>query len=168
MPPPPQTVPVLVARHDLGAGVVLGHADVRTATYAPGSQPEGLAEDVLGRTLAAPLRAGEPITDVRLVAPALAAGYPGQVAVPVRVPDPGAVGLLAAGDRIDVYTTAPRAREARLVVPGVSVIAVPAAAAPAETGALTGRIVVLGVPPDAVAALVHASVGEFLSFAFSR
>ena len=47
-------------------------AATRPASLPPGSEPEAV-----GRTLAAPVREGEPVTDVRLVAPSLVAGYPG-------------------------------------------------------------------------------------------
>src|SRR5690242_13846156 len=69
--PPPPHVPVAVAARDLPAGTVLAPGDVTTVDFAPGSVPSGLAGEVAGRTLAAPLRAGEPVTDVRLVGPAL-------------------------------------------------------------------------------------------------
>src|SRR3954452_19155694 len=85
-PQPPTRAAVLVAAHDLPAGTLLTAHDVRRAAYAPGSVPSGLADAPVGRTLAAPLRAGEPVTDVRLVGPALTDGYPGLVAVPVRLP----------------------------------------------------------------------------------
>src|SRR6478735_3140288 len=75
---PPARVAVTVAARDLPAGTVLGPDDVRRAEFAPGSEPGGLAVAPAGRTLAAPLRAGEPVTDVRLVGPALTDGYPGR------------------------------------------------------------------------------------------
>src|SRR6476661_8890051 len=71
----PPAVAVLVAAHDLPAGTVLGPDDLARAAYSPGSVPDGLASAPAGRTLAAPLRAGEPVTDVRLVGPALTDGY---------------------------------------------------------------------------------------------
>ena len=61
----------------------------------------------MGRTLAAPLREGEPVTDVRVVAEGLLAGYPSLVAAPVRIADAGAVRLLRVGDRVDVVATDP-------------------------------------------------------------
>ena len=59
--------------------------------------------------LAGPVRAGEPLTDVRLVGASLAAAYPGAVAVPVRLPDAGMAALLRVGDRIDLVAADPRA-----------------------------------------------------------
>src|SRR4051794_23064350 len=65
--PPAAAVPVRVAARDLPAGMVLAAGDLRTTGFAPASVPDGLSVDAVGRTLAAPLRAGEPVTDVRLV-----------------------------------------------------------------------------------------------------
>src|SRR4051812_23424966 len=141
---PPPTVLVTVAAHDLPAGEVVGPGDVRRVGFAPGSAPEGLAGDAVGRTLAAPLRAGEPVTDVRLVGPALADGYPGLVAVPVRLPDGAMAGLLRVGDRIDLVSADPQGGAAEVVAAAVPVLALPDVPAEAGAAGLTGRLVVVG------------------------
>src|SRR5690349_6837789 len=105
--PPPAEVAVTVAARDLPSGAVLTDADLRTVGFAPGSVPSGAVAEAGGRTLAAPLRAGEPVTDVRLVGPALTEGYPGLAAVPVRLPDAGVAALLTVGDRIDLVAADP-------------------------------------------------------------
>ena len=167
-PPPVPTVEVLVAARDLAAGSVVGADDVVPAAYSPGLAPHGLADDPVGRVLAAPLRQGEPVTDVRLVGPSLTEGYAGLVAVPVRLPDAGAVALLTVGDRIDMVATDPeagdradagirraRGRAARPAVDG-------------DGAGITGRLVVVGAPPGVAEHIAAAAVGDFLSFAFSR
>ncbi|WP_028643235.1 SAF domain-containing protein [Nocardioides sp. URHA0020] len=168
MAPPPATVRVLVASHDLPAGAVIGADDVRRVGFAPGSVPEGLARDPAGRTLAGPLRAGEPLTDVRLVGPALIDGYPGLVAVPIRLPDAGMAGLLRVGDRIDLVSADPQGRAAEIVAVGVPVLALPDT--PTEVGAagLSGRLVVVGVAPREVARIADASVRTFVTIAFAH
>src|SRR6478752_887203 len=164
---PPPSVVVLVAAHDLPAGVVVGAQDVRRVGFAPDSVPEGLARDPTGRTLASPLRAGEPLTDVRLVGPALTDGYPGLVAVPVRLPDPGMAGLLRVGDRVDLISADPQGRAAETVAADVPVLALPDT--PTEVGAagLTGRLVVVGAQPGEVARIADASVRTFVTIAFA-
>jgi Flp pilus assembly protein CpaB len=98
----PRLVAVPVAAHDLAAGAVLGSGDVRSARWPAGSAPAGLLADPLGHTLAGPVRAGEPLTDARMLGPSLLAGQPdGTVAVTVRLSDAG-TGLVHAGDRVDV------------------------------------------------------------------
>lgn len=170
--PPPARVPVLVAAHDLPAGVVLGADDLQPAGFAPGTVPAGLATGAVGRMLAAPLRRGEPVTDVRLVGPGLADGYAGLTALPVRLPDAGMVDLLRVGDLIDLLATDPQGSGAEVVAVGARVLAVPGPAAegsgaPAGPG-LAGRIVVLGVADDEVTRVADASVRFFLTVAFRR
>ena len=107
--PPPPAVGVLTAARDLPAGAVIGSDDLVHGRLRPGLGPEpALTGDVVGRTLAAPVRRGEPVTDVRLVGPALTAGDPELTAVPVRLPDAGMVELLDVGDRIDLIGTDPQ------------------------------------------------------------
>src|SRR3954468_20224661 len=65
--PPPVRVLVPVAARDLPAGAVLRAGALAEASFAPGSVPAGVAAGAAGRVLAAPLRRGEPVTDVRLV-----------------------------------------------------------------------------------------------------
>jgi Flp pilus assembly protein CpaB len=158
---------VLVAAHDLPAGVVVGAQDVRRVGFAPDSVPEGLAREPTGRTLAAPLRAGEPLTDVRLVGPALTDGYPGLVAVPVRLPDAGMAELLRVGDRIDLVSADPQGRSAETIASGVPVLALPDT--PTEVGAagLAGRLVVVGAQSGEVARIADASVRTFVTIAFA-
>ena len=164
---PPGRVPVLVAAHDLPAGRVLSPDDVRRTGFAAGSVPSGLATDPVGRTLAAPLRSGEPVTDVRVVGPALTDGYPGLVAVPVRLPDAGMVGLLDVGDHIDLVAADPQHPTAAVVASDLPVLALPDT--PPETGAtaLTGRLVVVGASPSEVTRIADAAVRSFVTIAFA-
>lgn len=164
---PPARVLVTVAAHDLPAGQVLTTEDVRRVGFAPDSVPENLAQDAPGRTLAAPLRAGEPVTDVRLVGPALVDGYPGRVAVPVRLPDGAMAGLLRVGDRIDLVAADPQGGAAEVVARDVPVLALPDV--PAETGAtgLTGRLVVVGAAPHDVTRIADAAVRTFITIAIA-
>ena len=166
-PPPVPTVEVLVAARDLAAGSVVGSDDVLPAAYSPGLAPHGLAEDPVGRVLAAPLRQGEPVTDVRLVGPSLTEGYDGLVAVPVRLPDAGSVALLRVGDRIDLVATDPEAGAARTLASAVPVLALPQPAGTGDGAGITGRLVVVGAPPEVAEDIAAAAVGDFLSFAFS-
>jgi Flp pilus assembly protein CpaB len=125
------------------------------------------SREVVGRTLAAPLRAGEPVTDVRLVGPALTDGYPGLDAVPVRLPDPGMVALLRVGDRVDLVSADPQGGDATVVATGLPVLALPAAPERDAAG-LPGRLVVLGAYPAEVTAIAAASARTFLTVAFAH
>ena len=167
--PPPARVGVVVAAHDLAAGTVIGADDLTEARFAPGTTPSGLEPSPAGRILAAPLRAGEPVTDVRLVGRTLAASYPGLTAVPVRLPDAGMAGLLRVGDRIDLVAADPQGSGASVVAAGVPVLALPAdAPQDVGSGALPGRLVLVGVEPADVPTIADAAVRYFLTFVYAR
>ena len=162
-PPPPATVTVLVAARDLPAGTVLDGDDLVATAFRPGSAPDGVAGrgSAVGRTLAAPLRRGEPVTDVRLVAPSLLQGYPGLVAVPVRIPDPGTVDLLRVGDRVDLLVTETDGSAAQHLADAVPVLALPrerSGDGPVSGGVATGRLVVLGTSPALAGPVSAAAV----------
>ena len=164
--PAPATVPVLVAARDLPAGAQIDAADLETVLFAPGSAPEAVADDPVGQVLAAPLRSGEPVTDVRLVGPELTAGQPGLVAVPVRLPDPGMVALLDVGDRIDLLATDPQEGGASVVAADVPVLAIPAADDRTSASGLPGRLVVVGAEASQVTPLAEAAVRSFVTYAW--
>ena len=67
---------------------------------------------VLGRTLAAPMSRGEPLTRLRTLSRGLLRGYPGATAVPLRVTDADIVDLLRVGDRVSFVVADPDGRHA--------------------------------------------------------
>jgi Flp pilus assembly protein CpaB len=168
--PPAPTTPVVVAGADLAGGSPVRRRDLRVVPYPADAVPTGAVARVhglVGRVLAAPLRRGEPVTDVRLVAPGLLAGYPGTVAAPVRVADRGAVRLLEVGDRVDLIATRPDGGEASVVVGRAPVVAVPRGGRH-EDGMTTGGLVVVAVSSDRALALAAASVTSVLSVTLNR
>jgi Flp pilus assembly protein CpaB len=165
-PHPPPAVPLVVAAHDLPAGTVLGPSDVHVVGVDPHLVPAGAdtsAAAVEGHRLAGPMRAGEPLTDQRLMGRALVLGYPGDVvAAPVRIQDADAVSLLRVGDRVDVYSaTGDQSEPARRVVSDAPVVSLP----PSDTGddTHTGALVVLAVTQPEAAMLAQASATTQLS-----
>lgn len=167
-PTPPATVAVPVAAHDLAAGTVLATGDVVFAALPPGVVPAGVADAPLGRTLASPVRRGEPVTDVRLLGARLAAAQPGLVTVPVRFADADIAALLQVGDRIRLLATDPTSGRSTTVAGGVLVVALPArdGAANRVTNALPGRLVVIAIADRLVPTVTSASARGFLSFAY--
>ena len=168
-PPAPPTRPVLTAVRDLSAGEVIGSDDVAPALFPPGAVPSGALTAVgeaTGRTTTGPVRAGEPITDVRLLSGSLLDGYPGRVAAPVRIVDPGAVALLRIGDVVDVVAADPQGRrEASVVARDVPVLALPRAA-PSQLA--SGGLVVLAVTEETASGLAAAAVSAYLSLVITR
>jgi len=172
--PAPPSDWVVVAAHDLEAGVVLGADDLTRAAFADGTAPAGAApvEVALGRTLAAPLRQGEPVTDVRLVGAGLLKGYEGLVAVPIRIPDPGVVGLVKVGDRVNLLATDPRGGGTDVVAADVPVLALPAAAEAdsglATTAGLSGALIVIGITEGTAPIVADAAVQRYLSLSLTH
>ena len=169
-PPPVATRTVLTAARDLPAGAVVAPDDLTRTAFLPGTVPAGAlteAGELVGRTTTGPVHAGEALTDVRLVSGSLLEGYPGRVAVPVRVADPGAVALLRVGDRVEVIAADPQGRsEAVVVASEAPVVAVPRAT---EGGALaSGGLVVLAVTDETARALAAAAVSGYLSLAITH
>lgn len=166
--PPAPSARVWVAARDLPAGTTLAADDLEEREFAPGSVPAGVAHSSpTGGVLAAPVRSGEPVTDVRLWDDELVSAYPDRVAVPVRLPDPAAVALLAPGDVLDLWATDPQGGGTDLVVAGARVVAVPGTDGSGPEGALTGRLVVLAVPSDVVNDTADAAAQDFLSFSLA-
>lgn len=168
-PPPPPGVPVVVAARDVAAGATLQPRDLRVISRPVGSVPEGAlrnASQATRRPVVSAVRRGEVLTDVRLVGPASLRGLePGLVAAPVRIADTEAVGLLAAGDHVDVLAaTVEGGPEARLVAAGVRVLSVPRPASSGFGAGLgDGALLLLATSSPTAARLAAAAVTDRLS-----
>lgn len=144
--PAARAVPVLVAARDVAAGATVGPGDVTVARRAAADVPGGAlssAEDAVGRTVAAPLRAGEALTDVRLLGAPLAraaAGVADARVVTVRLSDPALADIVHAGDLVDIIAAPPE--EAEDAAP-------PTAARGAVTLAIAAPVVLVPPAPDA-------------------
>ncbi|MET9023372.1 Flp pilus assembly protein CpaB [Actinopolymorpha sp. NPDC004070] len=140
-PEPPPTVTVLAAARDLPGGAPISPGDLREVALPPHVVPAGVLRPGdpragrpagRGAVLAGPVRAGEPLTDARVLGPDLLAQVRSTaqvVAAPVRVADPGSLALVRPGDRIDLLAAETdvdqAARPARVVAAHVRVLALP-------------------------------------------
>lgn len=168
--PPPETRALLVAARDLPAGHLLAADDLEERRVAPEAVAAGVVADPVGQLLSTPVRRGEQVTDVRLLRGGLLASYPDLSAVPVRIPDAGAVALLTAGDRIDLIATDPQGGGSEVLLEDAPVLALPPeTAGDAMGGGPTGgRLVVIGVSPELRDEVADAAVLEFLSISLNR
>lgn len=164
-PPPPRTAPVVVAARDLAPGERLRPDNLTTVPVPLDLVPDGLADAPTGRVLAAGIRRGEPLTDVRLVTPGLGHLASGTTALPVRLPDAGTASLLAPGDEVDLLATDPGDGTTRTVATGVRVLAVPTDVPDGPSGGSSGALLVLQVADHEVGPVTGASLSEFLSVA---
>ncbi len=132
-PPPPETLAVWTAARDLPGGETVGQEDLKIRRLSPASVPDRAVDDldeVVGRTLAAPMSRGEVITNLRTVQRGLLQGYPGSTAVPLRITDAAVVDLLRVGDRISFVVADPDGRTPpRQLLEDVPVVAIPRRAA---------------------------------------
>ena len=172
--PPPATVPVWTAARDLPAGTVLAAGDLHRVGFAPGSVPVhalGSPRPVVGRTLASPVGRGEPLSRLDVVRPGLAQGYPGRVAVPVRITDPAVAALLRVGDRVALVATDPAdpAHGGITLASDATVVALPAATDDTGgTAALPGRLVVVAVPEADDQTIATASASLYVTAMWVR
>lgn len=165
--PPAETVAVLTAARDLPSGTVIAASDVTTRRFLPGSVPSGteLRADALGRTTAAPLRQGAPVTDVALVQASLLDGYPGAVAVPVRLGDAAAAALLRVGDRIALVAAGQDGAPHEVIARDVAVLALPRIRSDATSN---GALIVVATTQEVAIRLAESAMSSFISPLITR
>ncbi|MGW4792343.1 RcpC/CpaB family pilus assembly protein [Nonomuraea sp. NPDC004297] len=151
---------VLVAAHDLSPGPVHA-ADFHPAALDP--PPSGAVRTIpAGQTLATPMRKGEPLTDIRLLA-----GYrlpPGLVATPVRIADAAAAALISPGSTITLLAAYDQHTPARQLAPDSTVLTIPrTTSSPSQTGDDNGTLIVLATTPTQAADLATAQAHARLS-----
>ena len=157
---------VLVAAHDLQAGISLSAADLLSKTIPADLLPDGALTPgaaILGRTLTSAARRGEVLTDERILSPGLLAGTTGLVAAAVRITDSASVSLLRPGDRVDVLAAVSRDQKALVqhIIRNALVVAVPRP--DPENSGSDGALVVLAVTADIATTLARAAVDASLS-----
>ncbi len=167
-PPAPDTEPVLVAARDLPAGSALVADDLRVVDRELGTAPTGAVQgspaSVAGETLTGPVRAGEALTDWRLVESLSEDALPpGQVLTAVRLADPASLVLLDPGRRIDLVAADPTGGAAAAVVASDALVVAVPHSEDAGAGIAAGPVVVLAVPPSTAVALADAAVRSSLS-----
>ena len=167
-PPAPDTVEVLVAARDLPSGTVLADDDVVARAFPVDLAPADAPGVAVGRMLAAAVRRGEVLTDVRLVGPALADAVPGETVLPVRLPDAGMATLLRTGDEVDLVATDPGTGETSVVASGVTVLATPTGVPDGPAGGAGGALVVVSASATEAIAIAGAALGQFLTVSWNR
>ncbi len=167
-PPAPDTVEVLVAARDLPSGTVLTDDDVVAQDFPLDLAPSDATAAAAGRVLAAAVRRGEVLTDVRLVGPALADAVPGETVLPVRLPDAGMATLLRAGDEVDLVATDPGTGDTVVVARDVTVLATPAGVPDGPAGGAGGALVVVSASATEAIAIAGAALGQFLTVSWTR
>ncbi|WP_229054931.1 SAF domain-containing protein [Aeromicrobium sp. Leaf350] len=136
----------VVVRDDLDAGTVLTAEHLDTVDLPRAAVPDGaltVVSAAVGRPLAGPVRAGEVVTDRRVVdaRDLVGFGVDDPALVTVRVADPAVVGGLRVGDRVDVVAIDPAGELSPSVVARGAVVAtLPAATRLDEAGDAVGLV----------------------------
>lgn len=171
-PAPPETVSVWTAGRDLPGGTVLQQADLARTQFSLDTVPADVVEDpdeVIGRTLAAPMSRGEVLTGLRTVARGLLRGYPGRTAVPLRITDAAVVDLLRVGDRVSLVVADPDGRNTpRLLAVDVPVVAIPREDEDALAGGTPGRLLVAAVPTGSASEVAASAATSILIPVWNR
>jgi len=157
-------VSAVVFRDEIAGGTILTADHVELRAIVAADAPEGFLRDtsgLVGRTLAAPVPAGQVLTELALVSPRVAVAA-GQVVAPLRLADAGLVRLVRAGDVVDVLVADEHSGQARVVASSARVVTVPAAdeATLAET---SGGLVLVEASPSVATALAQAAASGSLS-----
>ena len=155
----PDGTSVLVARHDLRSGHVLTASDLRTTTVPSAARPSntlGRAAAV-GRRVAGPMRAGEAITDYRVLQDDALSGYAADaVLTTIRVDRADGLTGLHVGDRIDVIAVDPDGEsKAEVIARAVEVVTLPPSSGDSEVvsvGIVTTEKVALALATAALEA----------------
>lgn len=123
-------VQVIVAAHDLAAGVALKDSDLQSKTIPRDLLPDGVitpGAPILGHTLTGAARRGEVLTDRRIFDGGyISKVHPGMVAKGVLV-DPTQISLLHPGVRVDLSRPAEDEATGEKIAHGALVLAVPKA-----------------------------------------
>lgn len=158
---------VVVAARDLAPGTVLDAGAVILRGPPAQLAPDGAARTpaaVLGRTLAAPVRRGEPLTDVRLTGPDLTRAVsvdPAAVSVALRLPDPDVAALLHPGAAVDVVTVGERQDDPVVLARGARVLAVLEPGA--RAGTREGKLVLIALDSVAATRVAAASLSHAIT-----
>lgn len=166
-PEGPARTPVVTAAARLPGGTVLTAADLELRDLVTADLPEGARSDpadLLGRTLTAPLPAGQVVTDLSVVGSRTGAA-PGHLLAPLRLADTGLTGLLRPGDLVDIIAADSQGTKAEVVATSVRVVAVPAVNEE-DAAATPGALVLVEVDQSTATELAQAAAAGPVSIAW--
>lgn len=165
---------VVTAARDLTPGTVLADVDLAVTEWDASTVPAGTllaVEDANGHTVTGPVRAGELLTDVRLLGSRTATAALGVDArvVPVHLADAAVTELLREGDRVDVLTVDEPVRDdggvdatpmPRILASGATVVLV---SPDSGRQGRADRVVLLALPTNDATAVAAASLVSALT-----
>jgi Flp pilus assembly protein CpaB len=150
---PRPTLATVVAAADMQTGHIVEPGDVQIVAWPTDSRPPAAVsgEAIVGRRVASPIRAGEPLTEQRVVGPSLlASGGADRVAVALEPNPLTASGLIRPGDLVNLVGQTDAGP--RTLVEGAAVLTLTEDAG-----------TVLAVPSFAAASVVRAAATDSIA-----
>jgi pilus assembly protein CpaB len=163
-PDGPPTTTVVRTVTELPGGARLSSADLHVDQVVAADAPAGAVDEptgLIGRTLAAPVAKGQIMTELAVTSARDPTGR-GRVLAPLRLADAEVVGLLRAGDVVDVLAADAQSEQAYVAARGVRVVTVPQPADSAG-GDPAGALVLVEVDAETARVLARAAVAATLT-----
>jgi pilus assembly protein CpaB len=161
---PPKTTVVRTAS-ELPAGTRLSSGDLQVDHVVAADAPERAVDDpagLVGRTLAAPVAKGQIMTEFALASVRDPTGR-GRVLAPLRLADAEVVGLLRAGDVVDVLAADEQSEQAYVAAQRVRVVTVPQPTDSGGGGDPAGALALVEVDQETARVLARAAVAARLT-----
>lgn len=160
------TVPVVVTARDVLPGAVLRADDIFVAQYPPELAPADAfheSTEVSGRIVASGLSQGSPLSPTSVLGDATK--RPGELLIPIRLPDQAAASVVQVGCEINIYSARPDGDTA-LVASNVRVASLPQEPTDAlASSTQAGLVIVVAATPEQARALASLAVGAAISIA---
>lgn len=154
---------MLVADRDLATGSVLRAEDLRVSRFPRNLAPHGSLISVdaaVGAVLTSSARAGEPITEARVIGKGGAVLDAGHSAVPIRLADDGVADLLHPGAKVDVVTMNADGRDKRVLASSVTVVTISAQRGNGLASPSRGPLVLISVPSPLATQVAALSLNQ--------
>jgi hypothetical protein len=164
-PAGPVMITAVRARTQLAGGTVLSASDIGVDRVAAADVPDGVVtdpDDLVGKTLAAPVAANQMMT---LLATTLSRGAVAadHVIAPLKLADSAQAALLQPGDVVDVVAADAEAEQAAVIAARARVVTVPEVPDDRAGPAPEGALVLVDVDAQTATALAQAAASATLS-----
>jgi hypothetical protein len=164
-PAGPVMITAVRARTQLAGGTVLSASDIGVDRVAAADVPDGVVtdpDDLVGKTLAAPVAANQMMT---LLATTSSRGVVAadHVIAPLKLADSAQAALLQPGDVVDVVAADAEAEQAAVIAARARVVTVPEVPDDRAGPAPEGALVLVDVDAQTATALAQAAASATLS-----
>jgi len=164
-PAGPVMITAVRARTQLAGGTVLSASDIGVDRVAAADVPDGVVtdpDDLVGKTLAAPVAANQMMTLLATTSSrdAVAADH---VIAPLKLADSAQAALLQPGDVVDVVAADAEAEQAAVIAARARVVTVPEVPDDRAGPAPEGALVLVDVDAQTATALAQAAASATLS-----